>query len=115
MKKLVEKRPDIVFFLKLFVMVSPDAKKVKSIVCDKSLAVLEDGYEHKEVPDNDCSTKELDDNRSFADANGITAAPAIIFPDGTLQLGYSPADALEKSIDRAMERRQTGAGQGPPK
>lgn len=115
MKKLIEKRPDIVFFLKLFVMVSPDAKKVKSIVCSGSLSVLEDAYEHKEVADKDCTTKELENNRSFADTNGLTAAPALIFPDGSLQLGFSDADALEKSIDLAAQRRPAGGEQGTQK
>jgi thiol:disulfide interchange protein DsbC len=113
MKKLVEKRPDIVFFLKLFAIVSPDPAKVRSVICSKSLSVLEEAYEHKTVPDRDCPSKELDDNMAFASANGITAAPALIFPDGTIQLGYSDAAELERSIDRASGRQQKEGGQGP--
>ncbi len=112
MKTIVEKRPDIVFFLKLFVMVSPDAKTVKSIACSNSLAVLEDAYEHKTVPDKDCPSKEVDNNMDFAEANGLSAAPAIIFPDGSTQLGYTDAAALEKSIDQAVERAKGGQKQG---
>jgi thiol:disulfide interchange protein DsbC len=115
MKKLVEKRPDIVFFLKLFVMVSRDAEKAKSIVCGKSLRMLEDAYEHKEVPKSDCTTKELDGNKAFADSNGIDAAPALIFPDGSLQTGFSNAEALERSIDRAVQRRPTEGKRDQPK
>ena len=108
MKKIVEKRADIVFFLKLFVMVSPDPKTVKSIICSNSLSVLEDAYEHKAVPDKDCPSKELDDNMAFAKANGLSAAPALIFPDGSVQMGYSDAARLEKSIDQASGRPKGG-------
>ncbi len=115
MKKLVEKRPDILFLLKVFVIVSRDPHAAKSIVCSKSLSLLEDAYEHKAVPDKECPSKEVDDNTAFAAANGLTAAPALVFPDGSVQLGYSDAAALEKSINQAMERRQPGAEQKPTK
>jgi thiol:disulfide interchange protein DsbC len=106
MKKIVEKRPDIVFFLKLFIVVSPDRAKVKSVVCSRSLSLLEEAYERKEVPLVDCPTKELDENIAFAHANGITTAPTLIFPDGSVQSGSSQAEALERSIDQAMQRRR---------
>jgi protein-disulfide isomerase len=120
MKKIVEKRADIVFFLKLFVIVSQDPKAVKNVVCNDSLAVLEDAYEHKAVPEKDCPTKELEDNRAFAQANGISAAPALVFPGGAVQIGYSGAAELEKSIDEATKRQHGAAAaraageQGPP-
>lgn len=103
MKKLVEKRADIVFFLKLFALVSPNPKVVKDVVCSNSLAVLEGAYERKAVPEKDCPTKELEANRAFAEANGISAAPALVFPNGTVQIGYSNATELEKSIDVAVK------------
>jgi protein-disulfide isomerase len=106
MKKLVEKRPDIAFYLKLFAIVSPDPQTVKSIICAKSLSMLEDGYEHKSIPKEECQSTELDDNTKFAQTNGITAAPALVFPDGTIQLGYSEAAQLEKRIDEATGKQR---------
>jgi len=99
MKKITEKRQDIVFYLKLFALISPDPQTVKSIVCAKSLSVLEDGYERKPVPKQECQSSEADDNMKFAQENAINSAPALIFPDGTIQLGYSDAAQLEKRID----------------
>ena len=99
MKKLVEKRPDMVFYLKLFALVSPDPKEVKSVACSKSLSVLEDAYEHKEVASRECPSNEVEDNGKFARESGLTAAPALIFPDGSFQLGFSDAAELEKRID----------------
>ena len=117
MKKLIAKRPDIAFYLKLFAIVSRDPQMVKSIVCTKSLPALEDAYEHKAVPKEECQSSEVDDNGKFVEANGITAAPALIFPDGSIQLGYSEAAQLEKRIEesttkpKALESTKAG-GQG---
>ena len=104
MKKLVAKRSDIVFYLKLFAIVSPDPQAVKSIVCAKSLSTLEDAYEHKTVSKEECQSSEVDDNGKFAQANGITAAPALIFPDGSIQLGYSEVTQLEKRVEEATTK-----------
>ncbi len=106
MKTVAAKRPDIVFYLKVFTMVSRDPKVAKSIVCSKSLAMLEDAFAKKPVAEQDCASKEIDDNMRFAEEHGINAAPALIFPDGTLQLGYSDAAGLEKKIDEAMKNRK---------
>ena len=105
MKAVAAKRPDIVFYLKLFTMISRDPKVAKSIICSKSLAMLENAYEKKPVEGHDCATNEIDDNMKFVEEHGIDAAPALIFPDGTLQLGYSTADSLEKRIDEAVANR----------
>jgi len=109
MKIVAAKRPDIAFYLKVFAMVSRDPKVAKSIVCNKSLAMLEDAFAGKQVPEQDCASKEIDDNMKFAEEHGIDAAPALIFPDGTLQLGYSDAASLEKRIDEAMKNRKKEA------
>ena len=107
MKKLVEKRPDIAFYLKLFAIVSPDPQTVKSIICAKSLSMLEDGYERKSVPKEECQSTEMDDNMRFARENAINAAPTLIFPDGTVQSGYSDAIQLERRIAEATGRQKT--------
>ena len=101
LKTLAAKRTDIVFYLKIFTLVSPDPAVAKSIVCERSLALLEDAYEGKAVPSRSCESKEIDDNMRFAEANGIDGAPAVILPDGSLQFGYSDAASLEKKIDEA--------------
>ena len=106
MKTVSARRPDIVFYLKVFALISPDPKAAKSIVCSGSLAMLEDAFQKKPPPEWDCATKEIDDNMAFVHQHGIDAAPALIFPDGTLQLGYLDAASLEKKIDGAMENRK---------
>ncbi len=107
-KALVAKRPDIAFYLKVFALISPDPETAKSIICARSLSMLEDAYEKKPVPKQECATRELDENMQFAQASGIDAAPAIIFPDGSLHSGYLPADELEKKIDAALKNKAQG-------
>jgi len=111
MKALAAKRADIVFYLKIFTLVSPDPKVAQTIVCERSLALLEDAYGRKDVPSRSCASKEIDDNMKFVEANGIDAAPAVIFPDGSVQLGYLDAASLEKRIDEAAAAKKK-AGKG---
>ena len=92
----------MVFYLKLFALVSPDVRHVKDVACSKSLSVLEDAYEHREVASHECPSNEVEDNTNFAKESGLTAAPAVIFPDGSFQLGFSEAADLEKRIDRSV-------------
>jgi thiol:disulfide interchange protein DsbC len=119
MKKIVEKRPDIAFFLKLFAIISPDPQNVKTILCTKSMAMLEDAYEHKAIAKEECPSKELDENTRFAGENGISSAPTLIFSDGTVQSGYSEAAALEKRIDESKKGSLAGEpavkSEGQPK
>lgn len=111
MKKLVAKRTDVAFYLKLFLLEpNPESTRVAtSVVCSKSLAMLDDAYEKKPVPAPSCATKEIDMNVKFAEENGINAAPAVIFPDGTVYFGLLNAAGLEKRIDEAVSKPKTGA------
>lgn len=103
MKKVLEKRKDIVFYLKLFPLVKLHPKayeKSKAIVCEKSLALLEDNFAGKGLPEPKCNTTEVDENLKLRERLGITGTPAIILPDGGIVPGYKDADSLILMIDR---------------
>ncbi len=106
MKTLVAKRHDIVFYLKIFLLKpnTESRKTATSVICNKSDTVLEAAYQKKTVPNQECPTKELDENMKFADQNSLNSAPAIILPDETLHFGFLNAAALEKRIDEAAGR-----------
>ncbi len=89
-------RKDIAFYLKMFPLAShPEAyEKSKSIVCEKSIALLEDAYEKKPVPKPNCGTLVVDENIKLAQKLGITSVPMVILPNGTLLPGYKDAKAL---------------------
>lgn len=111
MKKVVAKRLDIAFYLKLFPLkMHKDAYwKSKSIVCSKSIKLLEDNFENKPVPKTDCSTSEIDENIKFAETNGISGTPTMILPDGSIHQGTIEADKLIGLIDNAAKHK---AGKG---
>ena len=102
MKKVIEKRKDIAFYIKLFPLpMHKDAyAKAKAIVCERSLSLLEDAFERKTLPAPKCETSAIDDNIKLAQKLGISGTPAIILPDGRLLPGYLEADALIQQIEK---------------
>ncbi|NOZ26381.1 MAG: thioredoxin fold domain-containing protein [Nitrospirae bacterium] len=102
MKKIVEKRDDIVFYLKMYPLTSIHPKaynKSKAIVCEKSIKLLEDAYDKKAIPAPKCETDAIDKNIALAKKLGIRGTPAIILPDGRLLSGNKTAADLIKLIE----------------
>ncbi|HTZ18926.1 MAG TPA: DsbC family protein [Dissulfurispiraceae bacterium] len=102
LKKVVEKRKDIAFFIKLFPLpMHPDAAwKAKTIICKKSLQLLEDNFEGKQIPKVDCDTKVIEENSKIAAESGISGTPALVLPDGRIAPGFREADALIELITK---------------
>lgn len=111
LKKVVEQRRDIAFYIKLFPLVKlhPDSLwKSRSIACSKSLKLLEDNFDKKPVPRPDCETKDIDDNIVLAEGLGITGTPTSVMPDGSVQVGFLEADKLIKIVDSIKKKKGTG-------
>ena len=100
-KKIVAERTDIAFFIKLYPlpMHKEAYAKSKSIVCEGSLALLDDAMSGKTLPEATCDTTEVDDNIKLADKFGINGTPGIILPNGLLVPGYVEGEVLIKMID----------------
>jgi len=103
MKKVIEKRKDIVFFIKMFPLkIHPGAyEKAKVIVCEKSITLLDDAFEKKQLPKPKCETSVIDENLKLGEKLGITGAPAVIMPNGSVVPGYKDADSLISLIDKS--------------
>jgi len=99
--KVVEQRPDIAFLIKLFPLkMHPNAyPKSKSIVCSKSLQMLEDSFAGKQVPILPCEAPEVDETIRLAGDLGITSTPTLVLPDGRLKPGFRTAEALITMLD----------------
>jgi len=99
--KVVAQRPDIAFLIKLFPLkMHPNAyPKSKSIVCSKSLQMLEDSYAGKQVPILPCEAPEVDDTIRLAGELGITSTPTLVLPDGRLKPGFRTAEAIITLLD----------------
>lgn len=102
MKKVIEKRKDIAFYIKMYPLpMHKDAyEKSKAIVCENSLSLLEAAFEKKELPKPKCESTVVDDNIKLAQKLGISGTPGMIFPDGVIVPGYMEAEALIKLIDK---------------
>ena len=96
MKKVIEERKDIVFYIKLFPLrIHPGAyEKSKAIVCENSLALLDDAFDKKPLPTPKCETPVINENVKLAEKLGISSAPVLILPDGRVIQGYRDAKAL---------------------
>ncbi len=102
MKKVLEKRKDIAFYIMLFPLpMHQDAgRKAKTIICEKSIALLEDAFAKKKIADPKCDTKAIDENIKLAEKLGINGTPNIIFPDGKQIPGAVDADKIIEAVDK---------------
>jgi thiol:disulfide interchange protein DsbC len=101
MKQIVAKRKDVSFYIKFLPLkMHKDAYwKARSIVCNKSLQMLEDNFVQKQIPKTECATDEIDDSMKLAESLGISGTPAVILPDGLLRTGAIPEAELTDLID----------------
>jgi thiol:disulfide interchange protein DsbC len=101
MKQIVAKRKDIAFYIKFLPLeFHKDAYwKAKSIVCNKSVKMLEDNFENREIPKTECATDEIDNSMKLAKSFGIGGTPSMILPDGRLKVGALPEPELLDLID----------------
>lgn len=100
--KIIKERKDIVFFIILFPLRShKDAYwKSKSILCQKSIKMLEDAFARKQIPKIECDNREVDENIKLAESLGITSIPTLIFMDGRVVTGVLPAQQIIALLPR---------------
>ncbi|MBI5639081.1 MAG: DsbC family protein [Nitrospirae bacterium] len=100
LKKIVSERKDTAFFLKLMPLkFHPDAYwKSKSIMCGKSMQLLEDNFEKKPVPRPECETTVVDDNIKLGAELGITGTPTLVMPDGLVVVGAKDSKMITELI-----------------
>lgn len=101
MKQIVAERKDIAFYIKFLPLeFHKDAYwKAKSIVCNKSVKMLEDNFEKREIPKTECVTDEIENSIKLAKSFGIGGTPTLILPDGRLKIGALPEAELLDIID----------------
>jgi thiol:disulfide interchange protein DsbC len=105
MKKVVKQRKDIAFYIRLFPLkMHPDSYwKSKSIICNKSMQMLDDNFSKKPIPRNECKTAVVDNTIKAAGRLKITGTPTLIFGNGVIQAGAMSADDLIKLVDANAE------------
>lgn len=101
MKEVVKKRTDIVFLIKMLPLeIHPTAyAKAKTIICEKSLDLLEKSLNKQEIPQAKCQTDVIEKNRELAKELRIGSTPTLIFPDGRSMPGYKTVEDLLKAVE----------------
>ena len=101
LQEVVRRDPNIAFLLKMFPLkIHPGSyAAAKSIVCNKSLPMLEDSYDGKQVPPPLCETKAVDQNIALAHDLGIHSTPTLVLPDGRVFPGFKRADDILRLLN----------------
>jgi thiol:disulfide interchange protein DsbC len=110
LKTVTEKEPDVAFYIKLYARSNnpATAEKAKSVICAKSLALLEDAYAGKPLPPAICTTGAPEETLKLADRLHLQGTPTLILPDGRVLPGYRDAKALMQLL--AGPQPPTGNG-----
>ncbi len=96
MQEVVARDSDIAFLIKLFpLQMHPNAYAIsKSIVCSKSMEMLERSFAKQPVPPATCDTGVVDETLALVQELGIRSTPTLVLPDGLVMPGYRQADDL---------------------
>jgi thiol:disulfide interchange protein DsbC len=103
LKMLAKTAPDVAIYIIPFPLpMHPGAyDKARAILEAKSLEVLDNAFEGKDVPKpvKDESKARIDANIKFGNANGITGTPTFVLPDGKIVVGGKNAETLKKMLE----------------
>jgi thiol:disulfide interchange protein DsbC len=102
MKQIITKRHDIAFYLILNPLpMHKDAyKRAQTILCTKSLAVLDDAFEGKAVAEPACPADAVERSKELAKSFEFDGTPTLVRDDGMVLTGYLPEDQLLDWIDK---------------
>jgi thiol:disulfide interchange protein DsbC len=103
-KQILAKRHDVAFyiFLRPLPMHGKDANdKAQAILCEQSLALLDDALSGKSLPGPSCTTAgaQIEKNSALADSLGLRGTPTLVREDGIVNFGALPAEQLSAWID----------------
>jgi thiol:disulfide interchange protein DsbC len=113
MKKVVALDPGIAFYIKMMPLnIHPEAYMIaKSIVCNRSLAMLEQSFADRPVPPPLCRGEAVDQNLALVRKLGFNSTPTLVLPDGRHFSGYRDAAALLNMLgSRVKVPRQSTSG-----
>lgn len=102
-KKIIVRRPDIAFVEILYPlpMHKEAPKKVRAILCSKSVKMLHDAFAGKTTPEpsSNCTADAMDRNTALARSLNFHSTPTLVRADGAVLAGFLPEDKLIEWID----------------
>ena len=113
LQQLVEKRNDVVFYIKIYSINKKSYDKAKAIACSKSSAMLDEAMAGKEVavPEG-CEATQLEANLALGRSIGVRSTPTLVFPDGRVVPGGKSAEQILQILGASASPVASGAG-GP--
>jgi len=103
-KSVIAKRPDIAFveILHPLPMHKEAPKKVQAILCSKSVAMLDEAFSGKPVPEPpaNCTAEAMERNEALARSLNFNGTPTLVRDDGAVLSGFLPEDKLLEWIDK---------------
>ena len=95
-RKVVSRDPRIAFHVKVFPNNGSPVtyRKAVSIVCGKSVKLLEDSYAGKSTPPPTCGTSAVGETMRLVYRLNIASTPSTVLPDGRVIYGFQEADTL---------------------
>lgn len=114
LRTVAGKDPEVAFHIKLYSRNNSPAtvEKAKSVLCAKSLALLEDAYAGKPLPPASCRTGAPEETRKIADRLDIRGTPTMVLPDGRIVTGYRDANALLRMLAEGTPAATGGTNRG---
>lgn len=103
MKAAIEQRPDIAFLIKLLPFKNTSKLPTQTILCNKSLEMLDSAFAGKQLPPPLCETDQGEKNIQLAREIGIRSTPTLLLPNGQIAPGYKKVEDLIKLIDEATK------------
>jgi len=104
MKQVVAKHSDVAFYLIMnpLPMHKDSPKKAQTILCTKSVAILDDAFSGKAVPEPEatCTSAALERSTALARSLEFNGTPTLVRDDGLVLSGYLPEDKLMAWIDK---------------
>jgi len=104
MKQVVAKRGDIAFALIMnpLPMHKDSPKKAQTILCTKSLDILDDAFAGKAVPEPaaTCTAEAVERSKALANSLEFNGTPTLVRDDGIVLSGFLPEEQLLEWIDK---------------
>lgn len=99
MKKVIEQKTDVAFYLIMYPVAHPQAREsIDVALCAKTnaekLALFEQAMEKKPLGAPSCKTEAVDRNIEFGREHHISGTPTMFLEDGTRLGGFMEADKL---------------------
>lgn len=103
MKAAIEQRPDIAFLIKLLPFKKTSKLPTQTILCNKSMEMLDSAFAGKQLPPPLCETDQGEQNILLARELGIRSTPTLLLPNGQIAPGYKKMHDLINLIDEATK------------